>query len=66
MPYVVPESKQPSNQLCSNSGIALSISLVPAAFGQIMRSKYDWFLHTAPQPGCDNRELFWTRGIYIV
>lgn len=43
------------------SGIALSISLVPAAFGQIMRSKYDWFLHTAPQPGCDNRELFWTR-----
>ncbi|CAE6494637.1 unnamed protein product [Rhizoctonia solani] len=43
------------------SGIALQISRVPAAYGQIMRSKHDWGLHTTPQPGCNNRELFWTR-----
>ncbi|CAE6502778.1 unnamed protein product [Rhizoctonia solani] len=43
------------------SGIALQISRVPAAYGRIMRSKHDWGLHTTPQPGCNNRELFWTR-----
>ncbi|ELU38815.1 GMC oxidoreductase domain-containing protein [Rhizoctonia solani AG-1 IA] len=44
-----------------SSGIALPISKVPAAYGQIMRSKHDWHLHTTPQAGCNNRELFWTR-----
>ncbi|KAF8604058.1 GMC oxidoreductase [Ceratobasidium sp. AG-I] len=43
------------------SGVSLDISVVPAAYGQIMRSKHDWFLHTTPQSGCDNREIFWTR-----
>ncbi|KEP49227.1 GMC oxidoreductase [Rhizoctonia solani 123E] len=43
------------------SGIALPMSQIPAAYGQIMRSKHDWFLHTTPQAGCNNRELFWTR-----
>ncbi|CAE6401855.1 unnamed protein product [Rhizoctonia solani] len=43
------------------SGIALPISRVPAAYGRIMRTQHDWHLHTTPQAGCDNRELFWTR-----
>ncbi|QRV97668.1 GMC oxidoreductase [Ceratobasidium sp. AG-Ba] len=43
------------------SGVAVDISMVPAGYGQIMRSKYDWCLHTVPQRNCNNRELFWTR-----
>ncbi|CAE6447695.1 unnamed protein product [Rhizoctonia solani] len=43
------------------SGLALPISRVPAAYGRIMRSRHDWGLHTTPQAGCNNRELFWTR-----
>ncbi|CAE6437064.1 unnamed protein product [Rhizoctonia solani] len=43
------------------SGISLPISRIPAAYGQIMRTKHDWTLHTTPQAGCNNRELFWTR-----
>ncbi|KAG8708464.1 hypothetical protein FRC09_001248 [Ceratobasidium sp. 395] len=43
------------------SGIALQFSTVPAAYGQIMRTKYDWNLYTVPQRNCNDRELFWTR-----
>lgn len=44
-----------------SSGVALKFSVVPAAYGQIMRTKHDWNLHTTPQAGCDDREIFWTR-----
>ncbi|QRV83544.1 GMC oxidoreductase [Ceratobasidium sp. AG-Ba] len=43
------------------SGVAVDFSMVPAGYGQIMRSQYDWDLHTVPQRNCNNRELFWTR-----
>ncbi|KAG9121771.1 hypothetical protein FRC07_002137 [Ceratobasidium sp. 392] len=43
------------------SGVALQFSTVPAAYGQIMRSKHDWDLYTVPQRNCNDRELFWTR-----
>ncbi|QRV83543.1 GMC oxidoreductase [Ceratobasidium sp. AG-Ba] len=43
------------------SGVAVDFSLIPAAYGRIMRSKHDWGLHTVPQRNCNNRELFWTR-----
>ncbi|KAG8704498.1 hypothetical protein FRC09_003496 [Ceratobasidium sp. 395] len=43
------------------SGVALQFSTVPAAYGQIMRTKYDWNLYTVPQRNCNGRELFWTR-----
>ncbi|QRW06017.1 GMC oxidoreductase [Ceratobasidium sp. AG-Ba] len=31
------------------SGVAVDFSMVPAGYGQIMRSQYDWDLHTVPQ-----------------
>ncbi|KAG8737965.1 hypothetical protein FRC10_007452 [Ceratobasidium sp. 414] len=43
------------------SGVAVQFSVVPAGYGQIMRSKYDWELYTVPQRNCNDRELFWTR-----
>ncbi|KAG8692889.1 hypothetical protein FRC08_009469 [Ceratobasidium sp. 394] len=43
------------------SGIEVQFSVVPAGYGQIMRSKYDWGLYTVPQRNCNDRELFWTR-----
>ncbi|KAG8740532.1 hypothetical protein FRC10_004182 [Ceratobasidium sp. 414] len=44
------------------SGIALDLSVVPVAYGKLFRSQHDWSLNTVPQLGCDNRELFWSRG----
>ncbi|QRW06020.1 GMC oxidoreductase [Ceratobasidium sp. AG-Ba] len=43
------------------SGLAVDFTLVPAGFGKIMKSKYDWGLYTVPQKNCNDRELFWTR-----
>ncbi|KAG9098136.1 hypothetical protein FS749_004590 [Ceratobasidium sp. UAMH 11750] len=43
------------------SGIEVQFSVVPAGYGQIMRSKHDWGLYTVPQGNCNDRELFWTR-----
>ncbi|QRV97653.1 GMC oxidoreductase [Ceratobasidium sp. AG-Ba] len=43
------------------SGLAVNFTLIPAGYGRIMRSKYDWDLYTVPQRNCNNRELFWTR-----
>ncbi|KAG9101192.1 hypothetical protein FRC06_003277 [Ceratobasidium sp. 370] len=43
------------------SGVAVQFSLIPAGYGQIMRSKHDWDLYTTPQRNCNDRELFWTR-----
>ncbi|KAG8716512.1 hypothetical protein FRC08_009366 [Ceratobasidium sp. 394] len=43
------------------SGVALDLSVVPVAYGKLFRSRHDWSLNTVPQPGCDNRELFWSR-----
>ncbi|QRW12252.1 GMC oxidoreductase [Ceratobasidium sp. AG-Ba] len=45
-----------------DSGLAVDFTLVPAGFGKIMKSKYDWGLYTVPQKNCNDRELFWTRG----
>ncbi|HTW18730.1 MAG TPA: GMC family oxidoreductase N-terminal domain-containing protein [Mycobacteriales bacterium] len=35
---------------------------VPAAFGQLFRTEVDWDYATEPEPGCDNREMYWPRG----
>jgi choline dehydrogenase len=35
---------------------------VPAAFGQLFRTAVDWDFATEPEPGCDNREMYWPRG----
>src|SRR3954471_19074499 len=35
---------------------------VPAAFGQLFRTADDWDFSTEPEPGCDNRRMYWPRG----
>jgi choline dehydrogenase len=35
---------------------------VPAAFGQLFRTDVDWDFATDPEPGCDDREMYWPRG----
>ena len=35
---------------------------VPAGFGQLFRTEVDWDYATEPEPGCDDRELYWPRG----
>jgi choline dehydrogenase len=35
---------------------------VPAAFGKLFRTDVDWDYSTEPEPGCDDRELYWPRG----
>jgi choline dehydrogenase len=35
---------------------------IPAAFGQLFRTEVDWDFATEPEPGCDDRELYWPRG----
>jgi choline dehydrogenase len=35
---------------------------VPAGFGKVFRTPDDWNFATAPEPGCDNREMYWPRG----
>jgi choline dehydrogenase len=34
----------------------------PAAFGQTFRTPDDWDFATEPEPGCENREMYWPRG----
>jgi choline dehydrogenase len=34
----------------------------PAAFGQNFRTSADWDFATEPEPGCDDREMYWPRG----
>jgi choline dehydrogenase len=34
----------------------------PAAFGQTFRTADDWDFATEPEPGCDDREMYWPRG----
>jgi choline dehydrogenase len=35
---------------------------VPAAFSTLFRSRWDWDLATEPEPGCQDREMYWPRG----
>ena len=35
---------------------------IPAAFGQLFRTEVDWDFSTDPEPGCDDREMYWPRG----
>jgi choline dehydrogenase len=35
---------------------------IPAAFGQLFRTEVDWDFATEPEPGCDDREMYWPRG----
>jgi choline dehydrogenase len=35
---------------------------IPAAFSKLFRSKFDWGYDTAPQPGLENRRIFFPRG----
>ncbi|HEY3141108.1 MAG TPA: GMC family oxidoreductase N-terminal domain-containing protein [Acidimicrobiales bacterium] len=35
---------------------------IPAAFGKLFKSDYDWNFTTAAQPALDDRELYWPRG----
>ena len=34
----------------------------PAAFGQLFRTADDWDFATEPEPGCDDRAMYWPRG----
>ena len=35
---------------------------VPAAFSKLFKGRHDWDYTTEPEPGCDDRELYWPRG----
>ncbi|GII91718.1 GMC family oxidoreductase [Sinosporangium siamense] len=35
---------------------------IPAAFGKLFKTAYDWNYTTAPQPGLAGRSLYWPRG----
>ena len=35
---------------------------VPAAFSKLFRGEYDWNYDTVPQPGLENRTIYWPRG----
>src|ERR1700712_1545599 len=35
---------------------------IPAAFGKLFKSPHDWAYFTEPQPGADNRAMYWPRG----
>lgn len=35
---------------------------VPAAFSTLFKTEHDWDYTTAPEPGCDDREMYWPRG----
>jgi choline dehydrogenase len=35
---------------------------IPAAFNKLFHSELDWDYATAPEPGLDDRELYWPRG----
>ncbi|TDL17531.1 GMC oxidoreductase, partial [Rickenella mellea] len=35
---------------------------IPLFFGKLMGTSFDWQYHTTPQPGLNNRVLFWPRG----
>ena len=35
---------------------------IPAAFSTLFLGPHDWGYRTAPEPGCDNREMYWPRG----
>ena len=35
---------------------------VPAAFSKLFRGRHDWGYDTEPEPGCDDRSLYWPRG----
>lgn len=38
---------------------------IPAAFSKLFHTDADWDYRTVPQPGLDNRELYWPRGRVI-
>jgi choline dehydrogenase len=35
---------------------------IPAAFGELFRTVDDWDFATEPEPGCDDRAMYWPRG----
>jgi choline dehydrogenase len=35
---------------------------VPAAFSKLFHGPHDWDYTTDPEPGCDDREMYWPRG----
>ncbi len=35
---------------------------IPAAFGKLFKSRYDWAYYTEPQPQVNNRRIYWPRG----
>jgi choline dehydrogenase len=35
---------------------------IPAAFSTLFKGRHDWDFTTEPEPGCDDRELYWPRG----
>ena len=35
---------------------------VPAAFSKLFQGPHEWNYRTDPEPGCDDRELYWPRG----
>lgn len=38
------------------------MSRVPAAFHRLFHSRHDWTLATEPEPGMDQRRMYWPRG----
>jgi choline dehydrogenase len=35
---------------------------IPAAFSKLFQGLHDWNYRTEPEPGCDDRQLYWPRG----
>ncbi|GAC1442486.1 MAG: GMC family oxidoreductase N-terminal domain-containing protein [Mycobacteriales bacterium] len=35
---------------------------IPAAFSKLFQGRHDWNYRTEPEPGCDDRAMYWPRG----
>ncbi|KAK4500344.1 hypothetical protein PRZ48_008533 [Zasmidium cellare] len=45
-----------------HSDLKQLFSRIPAGFGRLFGTAADWAFHTAKEPGCNDRQLFWPRG----